>query len=123
MVVDPLDHSNDTVQLMEVNASGELSIPDADPTLLHLINHEDDEIRMAAIWSLSEVGGADPRAAYHTLLQFTADEDLIEGIARLARFEAEGALTRRAIATIDLRVLGRVFLTPAAPKLSVEEAA
>jgi len=57
------------------------------------------------------------------LLRLPADEDLIEGIASLARFEAEGALTRRAIATIDLRVLGRVFLTPAAPKLSVEEAA
>ncbi len=57
------------------------------------------------------------------IVRLPADEGLASGIASLARFEADGALTRRAIATIDLRVLGRIFLTPSPALKQAEEAA
>ncbi len=57
------------------------------------------------------------------LVRLPADEDLATGIASLARANAEGALTRRALAAIDLRVAGRIFLTPNRVTNRVEEAA
>lgn len=47
-----------------------------------------------------------------SLVRLPADEDLQEGLASLARMDADGDLIRRDIAAIDLRVIGRVFLTP-----------
>ena len=77
-IVDNLDHNNVKVRLMATQAAGKLSIPDALPTLMYLLNDEDDEVQMAAIWSLSEIGGEDVREVLDNLLEGTEDEELIE---------------------------------------------
>jgi cell division protein FtsQ len=57
------------------------------------------------------------------IVRLPADEDLGEGLKSLARMEAATDLTRRSLAAIDLRVIGKVFLTPSQSAQSVEEAA
>lgn len=54
------------------------------------------------------------------VVKLPADEGLMSGIASLARFQADSDLTHRPLASIDLRVPGRVFLVP--PQ-RIEEAA
>ncbi|MBR9835101.1 MAG: FtsQ-type POTRA domain-containing protein [Alphaproteobacteria bacterium] len=66
-------------------------------------------------WNLELVSGA--------VVELPSDEKLAAGMASLARFEARGALSRRALAKIDLRVPGRVFLTRAEGTPEAEEAA
>lgn len=66
-------------------------------------------------WDIELVSGA--------IVRLPADESLQSGMASLARFEAQGALTRRELASIDLRVPGRVFLTPGIFIGDAEEAA
>jgi HEAT repeat protein len=59
-----------------VQAAGELSIADARPILLNLLDDEDDDgITEAAIWSLSEIGGEDVRVYLENLLDQLGDED------------------------------------------------
>lgn len=57
-----------------------------------------------------------------TIVKLPSDEDLKDGIAMFARLEKAGELTRRPLQAIDLRVPGRVFLTPYGSS-RVEEAA
>ena len=66
-------------------------------------------------WDLELKSGA--------IVRLPVDENLSVGMASLARFEAKGALTRRPIALIDLRVPGRIFLTPGVLIEPVKEAA
>lgn len=55
-------------------------------------------------------------------VKLPSDEALAEGMLMFARLEKAGDLTRRPLAAIDLRVPGRVFLTPVSVS-GVEEAA
>lgn len=57
------------------------------------------------------------------IVRLPADEDLGEGVKSFARMDAGGDLTRRALAAIDLRVVGKVFLTPDQTVRTAEEAA
>lgn len=66
-------------------------------------------------WNLELINGA--------VVQLPSDENLAAGMASLARFEANSALTRRALKKIDLRVPGRVFLTQVQDRSEAEEAA
>lgn len=78
MVVNNLTHSDSKVRLEACQAAGALAIPEAVPILLELIDDEDDEVRMAAIWSLSEIGGDDVQDALEQLLGEVEDEDEID---------------------------------------------
>ncbi|MGD8458601.1 MAG: HEAT repeat domain-containing protein [Anaerolineales bacterium] len=78
MVVDNLDHHDLKVRLMATQAAGKLAIPDSIPLLLHLLSDEDDEIQMASVWSLSEIGGGDVRETLENLLEDTEDEEALE---------------------------------------------
>lgn len=80
-VIDKLDHLNPAVRLEAVRAAGELALEEASPALLNLLHDAEDEIRIAAAWSLSEIGGIGIRQALETLLEETKNEeefDLIE---------------------------------------------
>jgi cell division protein FtsQ len=57
-----------------------------------------------------------------TIVKLPSDEALQDGILMFSRLEKAGDLTRRPLKAIDLRVPGRVFLTPVGPG-GVEEAA
>jgi HEAT repeat protein len=78
LIVNNLDHDDVKVRLMATQAAGKLAIPDSVPPLLHLLEDEDDEIQMAAVWSLSEIGGDDVREILENLLEDTEDEEAIE---------------------------------------------
>lgn len=76
-VLDMLDHPNSEVQFQAVRALGELEDPEGRAPLLELMENgiEDDDVRMAAIWSLSKIGGEKVRELLEQLLDETEDED------------------------------------------------
>ena len=76
-VLEYLHHPNPRVRLEAAQTSGELSIPEAIPGLLQLLDDTNDQIRMAAIWSLSEIGGEESQSALETLLENEDEEELI----------------------------------------------
>ena len=66
-------------------------------------------------WDLQLKSGA--------IVRLPADENLAAGVSSLAEAEASSAISRRALALIDLRVPGRIYLTPAQPPIDAKEAA
>lgn len=75
-VLKMLKHPEPDVRVEAVRAAGELELAGARNTLLHMLaDEEDDEIRMASIWSLSQIGGEAVRAALERLLEDIEDEE------------------------------------------------
>jgi HEAT repeat protein len=68
------------VQLEAVRAAGELNLEPARRALLDMLEDEgtDSEIRGAAIWSLSQIGGEEVRETLETMLEETDDEEEVE---------------------------------------------
>lgn len=75
-----LNHGDHEVQFEAVRAAGELELTSALQPLAEMLENDtvDPEIRMAAIWSLSQIGGDFARDLLHNLLNTTEDEDEIE---------------------------------------------
>ena len=76
MVVDKLQHTSPKIRLEAVRSCGELVIEDAVPIILDLLNDLPD-IRGAAIWTLSQIGGEDVGPAIRELLddEITPEEE------------------------------------------------
>jgi HEAT repeat protein len=62
-VVEMLHHQLPAIRFEATRSAGELGIGEAVPTLLELLEDSDEDVRMAAIWSLSQVGGEGVREA------------------------------------------------------------
>jgi len=80
-VLDKLDDDSILVRLEAVRAAGDLGLPAATPALLYLLESEEDDIRLAAAWALSEIGGEGVRDGLEALQVETDDEndvDIIE---------------------------------------------
>jgi len=80
-VLENLHHVAPPVRLEAARAAGELEIEDARQDLLELLDDDNDEVRMAAVWSLSQIGGEGVQRALKGLLQETDDQaeiDMIE---------------------------------------------
>ena len=79
-VISKLIDSDPRVQYAAAEAAGELSIEEAGPILLKMLEdeEEDDNVTMAAIWALSQIGGEDARAYILNMLDNTDDEDVTE---------------------------------------------
>jgi HEAT repeat protein len=77
-VLDKLDDPVHKVRLEAIRAAGELSLEAATPALLYLLEGEDDELRPAAAWALSEIGAEDARDALENLLLEMENEDEID---------------------------------------------
>jgi HEAT repeat protein len=75
-----LDHHDPGVRLEAVRAAGELALAEARQILLALITHEDLDMRMTAIWSLSQIGGDKVFQRLVNALQNATDEDEISFI-------------------------------------------
>lgn len=78
MVVESLDHPEMEVQFAAVRAAGELELSEArEPLLLLLDSHSqfDEELYNAIIWSLSQIGGEDVRAALELLLELAEENE------------------------------------------------
>jgi HEAT repeat protein len=92
LVFDKLQHTAPKVRLEAVRASGELTLEDAVPTIIDLLNDLPD-IREAAIWALSHIGGEDAGPAIHGLLDdeiSTDEEELIQQALERLDFIDEG---------------------------------
>ena len=79
-VVSKLLDSDPRIQYAAAEAAGELSIEEAGPILLKMLEdeEEDDTVTMAAIWALSQIGGEDARAYILNMLDNTDDEETAE---------------------------------------------
>jgi len=74
-VLSMLTHENPSVRAEAASAAGELEIKSAVPRLLKLLRDSDIDVRMASIWSLSQIGGAGVRSALESLLESTNDDE------------------------------------------------
>jgi len=74
LVIDKLQHTSPKVRLEAVRACGELVLEDAVPIILDLLNDLPD-IRRAAIWSLSQIGGEDAGLAIQKQLDGEINPD------------------------------------------------
>ncbi len=74
-VLKMLDHKRPAVRAEAAGAAGELEIKDALPKLLELLEDVDHDVRMASIWSLSQIGGEGVRASLENMLETTASDD------------------------------------------------
>ncbi|GAP11272.1 protein containing FOG: HEAT repeat [Bellilinea caldifistulae] len=76
-VIDQLDHPDPEVVFEAVRAAGQLSAGAAREILLEMLESgiEDDELRMAVIWSLSEIGGEQVRNVLENLLDQSEDAE------------------------------------------------
>lgn len=74
-IIENLLHESSQIRLEAAQAAGLLSAQETVSHLLQLIDDPEDEVRQAALWSLSEIGGLDARAALEGLLKASKDED------------------------------------------------
>jgi HEAT repeat protein len=74
-VVAKLDNDVPDVLAEAVRAAGELEIKEAVPRLMELLAVEDEDIRWAAIWSLSQIGGEGVRERLEELYDMTDDDE------------------------------------------------
>lgn len=73
-----LVHVDDRIRKAAVQAAGELSLASARPILLKMLGEEEsDNILMAVIWSLSQIGGEDVRTYLENLLDQIEDDDQV----------------------------------------------
>jgi HEAT repeat protein len=79
-VQDSVNHDNISVRLEAIRAAGELEIKQTLDSLFELTQNEDDEIRHAAIWSLSQIGGEGVQELLEKFYDNTEDEDDLEFI-------------------------------------------
>lgn len=79
-VMEMMDADDEDVLLEAVRAAGELEAPGARRPLLKIVKSqpEGSEIRMAAIWSLSKIGGEKVRDTFEKLLEESEDEEELD---------------------------------------------
>jgi HEAT repeat protein len=73
-----LDHTDPLVRAEAATAAGELEVADASPRLLELLSDPDDDVCMASIWALSQIGGEGVREALEQLQEDTEDDEIVE---------------------------------------------
>jgi HEAT repeat protein len=78
-ILQMLLNDNPRIRLAAVQAAGDLSLAAARSILIGLVDEEEeDDILAAAIWSLSQIGGADARSLIESLIGESDDEELTE---------------------------------------------
>lgn len=82
------------IRYAAAEAAGELNIEAAGPILIQMLEdeEEDDEVTMAAIWAISQIGGEDARAYILSLLENAEGEDIqdfLEGALENLDFNEE----------------------------------
>lgn len=80
LVMKELENLSTEVRTEAARAAGELEIHATLPVLLNLLNDPDENVRGAAIWSLSQIGGEGVRDSLEELLEETEDEEEVEFI-------------------------------------------
>ena len=80
LIDEMLDNDIPKIRFDAARAAGELEAKQCVPRLIELLGDEDDEIRMAAIWSLSQIGGEGIEEILNQLYEETDDDELSEFI-------------------------------------------
>ncbi len=77
LVLENLDSDDEEIQFEAVRAAGELAIPSARETLIEMVEAgiENDEIRAAAAWSLSQIGGLEVEKVLVEMQENAADDE------------------------------------------------
>ncbi len=78
LVIERLNDPSAELSREAARAAGELELAEALPALVDLLQDEDSELRLAAAWSLSQIGGNGVADALEELLERTEDEDEID---------------------------------------------
>lgn len=73
-VTENLSHEDSQIRMEAAQSAGLLAAQETVPHLLQLIDDPEEDVKLAAIWALSEVGGLDARAALESLLKNSKDE-------------------------------------------------
>jgi len=81
MLTDMLKSDSAEVRAEAARAIGELEINKCVPELLALLDDVNDDVRMAVVWSLSQIGGEGVREALEALFESTDDEEEADFIA------------------------------------------
>jgi HEAT repeat protein len=81
MVIEMLDHSNPAVRMEAVRAAGELELSQALQYLVELTEDGDEDVRLAAIWSLSQIGGDKANRILNRLMKAAKNDEEAELIA------------------------------------------
>jgi hypothetical protein len=81
-VLKMLIHPHPGVRAEAAGAAGELEIKASRPALVELLEDADFDVRMAAIWSLSQVGGQAVRKALERSLETTEDDEEADQIEK-----------------------------------------
>jgi len=109
IVIEHLQDTNPDLSREAARAAGELELSEALSGLLELLEDDDSEVRLAAAWSLSQIGGREAADALEGLLERSDDEDeidLIENVLENLAFTEElGELNLLDFATDDLEDL------------------
>jgi HEAT repeat protein len=74
-VMEMLENDSNEIRYEAARAAGELELHDATERLVELLNDSDSDIRMAAVWSLSQIGGEGVRDTLEELYDETEDEE------------------------------------------------
>ena len=74
-VIEMLESDEDDVRYEAARAAGELETKKAKPLLMAMLDDSSSEIRMAAIWSLSQIGGEGVEDALIQLYEETEDDE------------------------------------------------
>jgi HEAT repeat protein len=77
IVLKTLDHKVPSLREEAARAAGELEIREAVPLLIELLKDSEDDVRDAAIWSLSQIGGEGVREVLEQLLDEAEEDDEI----------------------------------------------
>lgn len=79
-VSEMIDHHDDEVRVEAVRAAGELELVSLSDELIEKATDDEEtwDVRMAAIWSLSQLGGEDARETLEDLLENTEDDEEAE---------------------------------------------
>ncbi len=70
-----LTHQDAEIRAEAARAAGELEAKSCRDLLLELVQDENEEVRQAAIWSLSEIGGEDIQDLFMNLYNSTDDDE------------------------------------------------
>jgi len=77
-VLEMLNSDTTSIRFEAARAAGELELTEATESLLELLQNEDMDMRMAAAWSLSQIGGGGVREVLEEMLEEAENEDEIE---------------------------------------------
>ena len=78
MVIESLAHEESRIRVEAAQAAGAIGDPATAEHILQLMDDPDEDVRQAAIWALSEIGGDDARLALETALNNAEDDEEIQ---------------------------------------------